>query len=283
MIIGKRRAAAKHLEIGTPLGSRRQLRQQLHNITTFIVDSSSLIKNTYQFSGAWSLYASRDEMISAAHNALLNNDEPGLQSLKNSLPPSKSTALSPISSGNQTISWSTWHNGGDYTTFWCGDITAMLHHADLTDNEREQVMLEARKAISRGLIAYAVGSSLTSFLPARPEHNIEQVGLIFVKPTVYPGVETTVRQIKAQGIDIMYVSSDDTYTTTAVAHLTGLSNKDAIAITITAGRLSAMHSQLYAKSTPELYQRLVASYPIGSLATVSAPLPEFWRNFKTAL
>lgn len=283
MIIGKRRAAVKHLEIDMPLGSRRQLRQQLHAITTFIVDSSSLIKDTYQCNGTWSLYASRSDVITAAHNALLNNDEPGLRSLRNSLPPSKNMAHSPINSGSQTISWSTWHNGSDYTTFWCGDITAMLHHADLTDNEREQVMLEARKAISRGLIAYAVGSSLTSFLPARPEHNIRQIGLVFVKPTVYPGIETTLRQIKAQGIDIMYVSSDDTYTTTAVAHLTGLANKDDIAITITAGRLSAMHSQLYAKSTPALYQRLVASYPVGSLATVSAPLPEFWHNFKTAL
>ena len=283
MIIGKRRAAAKRLEIGTPLSSRRHLRQQLRNITTFVVDSSSLVKNTYQFHSTWSLYANKNEVVTAAHNALLTNNEPGLQSLKNSLPPSKDRAHAPINSGSQILSWSTWHNGGEYTTFWCGDITSMLHQANVTDTEREQLMLEARKAISRGLIAYAVGSSQTSFLPARPEHSIEQLGLIFVKPTVYPGIETALQQIKTRGIDIIYVSSDDTYTTTAVAHLTGLADKDDIAVSLTAGRLSAMRSRLYAKSTPALYQRLIASYPIGSLATVSAPLPEFWRNFKTAL
>lgn len=283
MIIGKRRAGAKHLKIGAPLRSRRRLSQQLRHITTFVVDSPSLIKNTYQFNATWSLQMDRNEIIVAAHNALIATEEPRLQLLKNSLPLSKNTSHAPIDGGSQVLSWSTWHHGGDYTTFWCGDVTTMLHHANLTDTEREQLMLEARKAISRGLIAYAVGSSLTPSIPSRPEHNIERLGLIFVKPTVYPGIETALQQIKAHGITVMYVSSDDTYTATAIAHLTGLAAKDDIALTLTAARMQAMHSRLYAGSTTVLRKRLIASYPPDSLAVVSEPLPEFWRSFRAAL
>lgn len=283
MIIGKRRMRAKRLEIGTPTSSRRHLRQQLQHIRTLVVDSSSLIKDTYQFDSAWSSHMDKNEVVTATYNALIATDELKLRSLRNNLPPSKDAAHAPISGDYQTLSWSTWHHGSDYKTFWFGDITSMLHHADITDTEREELTLRARRAISRGLIAYAVGSSLTPSLPARPDHDIEQLGLIFMKPIVYPGTETALRQIKSHGIDILYISSDDTYTTTAVAHVTGLAEKDEIAVALTARRLPTMHCRLYAGSTPILYRRLIAPYPTGSLATVNVPLPEFWRDFMATL
>ena len=283
MIIGKRRRAAKQLEIGTPLSSGRQLRQQLHSITTFVVDSSSLVKDVYRFHSTWSPYSNKATLLTAAHNALLATDNPELQLLKDSLPTNTHTTHAPVDSGNQILSWSTWHNGGEYTTFWCGDVTAMLHHANLTDTEREQVTLEARKAISRGLITYAVGSSTTTTQPTGPEHTIEQVGLIFVKPTIYPGTEIALQQIKAHGITVVYVSSDDAYTTTTIAHLTGLSTKNSVAVTLTAERLPAIKTQLYAGATPALYKRVLDSYHAGTLAVVTAPLAEFWQNFRNAL
>lgn len=283
MIIGKRRTAVKQLRLASPLRSRRRVKQRLQHITTFVVDSSSLVRDRYDFDATWSLSMHKENIVLAAHNALTATDNPELLLLKKSLPPTKITVHTAVNSGNKKISWSTWHHGGDYETFWCGDITTMLHYANLTDTDREHIMLEARKAISRGLIAYAVGSSTSATLPTNPSHTIEQLSLIFVKPIMYSGVETTLQQIHKQGISVVYISSDDTYTTTAIAHLTGLATTNDIAVSLTPSRIARMQTKLYASATPVLRQRLVDSYPVDSIAEVTGSLPEFWRNFRKAL
>lgn len=284
MIIGKRRQRVKQLDIGTPLRSgKRALRAQLLQVTTLVLDTSSLITDSYKFVSARSIHATQDEIITVAHNALSTTLNSKLLKLSATLPVTKNAAGPPIGGGKRSITWSTWHHGGDYMTFWFGSVTAVLHHADITDTERETIMLDARKAISRGLIAYAVGSCLTHTAPARPDHNIVDIGLIFVKPILHRGTETALKQVKARGIDIVIVSAEDTYTTTAVACVAGLTERGNIAVTLTAERINSMHSALFSGCTPALRRQLVASYPAGTVAIASVPLPEFWLEFTAAL
>jgi len=123
---------------------------------------------------------SQSDIFTCAQHALLGVTDFTLQVLQRSIPQVPATAHRPISTGNTSdIAWATWHHGKDFYTYWCGDVTAVLHHASLTDTERETVLLRARKAEGQGMQTFATGAKLTHQAPRAVEFDIEHIGLIF--------------------------------------------------------------------------------------------------------
>lgn len=266
------RAIKQFVDDETPL-SAHSLRQ----LTTIIVDTPSLISDHYHFVGAWSNDMESGEVIAIATHALTGATSTKPCAIRACLPPPIQAGYPPIATTDHTLTWASWHHGGDYETYWFGDITTLLHYADITDTEREQLMLKARKAIAEGQLAYAVGLSLTPGLPRTPQLVMTQVGLIFVTPSVHSGTISAIHDIKKQGIAIIYASHDDTYTVTAVAQLVGVAAKNETAITMTTGRVKAMQHTLYASATPAAIHQLVASLPSKSSLKVTGRITDFWQ------
>lgn len=123
-----------------------------------------------------------DDIFTCAHHALLGASDQAIKTLRQSLPPVSVAAHKPVSTGAKSgVAWATWHHGKDFYTYWCGDVSAIIHNASLTDTERETVLLHARKAEASGMHAFATGAKLTHQVPHTLEQHIEHIGLIFVR------------------------------------------------------------------------------------------------------
>lgn len=270
------RAVKQFVDDETPLTAH-----SLRHLTTIIIDTPSLISDHYRYVGAWSGDMESDEVTAIAAHALTGAANAMPQAMRACLPPLTQANHPPITTADHTLTWASWHQGGDYQTYWFGDVTTLLHYTDITDTEREQLTLKARKAIAEGQLAYAVGVGLTPELPHAPQPIITRVGLIFVTPSVYSGTISAIHDIKEQGIAIVYASRDDTYTVTAIAQLVGIAAKNETAITMTTGRIQAMQHTLYAGATPAAIHRLVASLPPESSLKVTGRITDFWQAART--
>lgn len=272
------RAVKQFVDDDTPL-SARSLRQ----LTTLIVDTPNLIGDHYRYARAWSGAMESDEVVAVATHALTGATNAMPCAVRACLPLLTKAGHPPIATADHTLTWASWHHGGDYETYWFGDITTLLHYADITDTEREQLTLKARKAITEGKLAYAVGQSLTHELPHAPHQVITRVGLIFVTPSVHSGTISAIHDIKKQGIAIVYASHDDTYTVTALAQLVGIAAKNETAITMTTGRIQAIRHTLYAGATPAALHQLLASLPPESTLKVAGRITDFWQAARSLI
>jgi len=124
----------------------------------------------------------QSDIFACAQHALLGATTTSLQSLRQSIPQVPAAAHKPVSTGTKSgIAWATWHHGKDFYTYWCGDVTAVLHNASLTDTERETMHLRARKAEAQGALVFATGAKLTHKAPHTLESDIEHIGLVFAR------------------------------------------------------------------------------------------------------
>lgn len=125
---------------------------------------------------------SQSDVFACAQHALIGASTRTLKSLQLSIPQVPAAAHKPVSTGTKSdIAWATWHHGKDFYTYICGDVTAILHNASLTDTEREATLLRARKAEAQGALVFATGAKLTHKAPHTLEQNIEHIGLVFAR------------------------------------------------------------------------------------------------------
>lgn len=137
------------------------------------------------YAGAWSPDLAEHDIATSASHALIGAVDETYGVVKACLTQARTSTQQPINIGhNKHLTWATWHHGREYETFWFGDVTALLHYAHITDTEREQLMLNARKAASRGQTAYATARAITVAVPSKPQINLTDVGLIFTAPII---------------------------------------------------------------------------------------------------
>jgi len=147
--------------------------------TTSVVSDQKII-----IDGTWAIdpLISQSDVFACAQHALLGATTSALKSLMRSIPKVPAAAHEPVSTGTKSgISWATWHHGKDFYTYWYGDVASMLHHASLTDTERETMLLRARKAETQGTLVFATGAKLTHKAPHTLETGIEHIGLVFAR------------------------------------------------------------------------------------------------------
>ena len=137
------------------------------------------------YAGYMSIDASEDQLIIAAHQSLMGAPDHEFDDVIACLPTSTAPTHAPIHVGYAPqLNWATWHHGGEYKTYWFGDSATLLHYAHLTDTEREQLLLASRRAVSQGKTVYAVGTTVSAFIPMKPQIIITGVGLIFTSTSL---------------------------------------------------------------------------------------------------
>lgn len=142
-------------------------------------------QNYIKYAGTWSPQLAADDTVTSASYALAGAIDEAFQAVKVCLPPVHAPLHQPINVGHNThLTWATWHHGKEYETFWFGDVMTLLYYAHVTDTEREQLMLNARKAESRGRTAYATARNITASVPSKPQIDLTHVGLVFTAPFI---------------------------------------------------------------------------------------------------
>lgn len=256
---------------GTP-AYRTAAKGQVATITRYIVDTANLTDGQLVFDRAIALGNSQENPLEIARRALVGSTDP----LAHAIGPGRHSAA-PVQIIPGKVTGTIWHHGTGYTSAWVGKPSSIAHHAKLSDNEREALLLQARKLAAHGSIVYAVAISAHTDLPASYRDQLSNVaGLLVLHPVLYPGTEEVVGRIHASGADIIYISKDTEHTVQTFAAASLIADQTSIPFVYRPGRPLPESAQLYASLDDTTYAKVLASLKNDRAVVVDGPLPVFW-------
>ena len=211
-----------HFGVTVPrLGVPRSVRRRANGIDTIIIDSSALSDGALIFAQAYGVDTDAHSIIDMAHRALVGNTADRSQLIRTGLPHFTAPPYDPVTSHEGKLTHSSWHHGESFQTYWIGEVTDIIHYADLTENEREQFAHTAHKFATQGRHVYAVGYSKTSQPPkaAPAADSLTSIGLIAFHITLHPETVLALEELRTVGIRVVYASCDSPSAATTLAHL----------------------------------------------------------------
>ena len=258
------------------------IRRRAKRIDTIVIDSTALTDGRLNFAQSYSLDISPKEVTAIAQRTLIGNTSPRSQLLRDSMGDHASLPYDPVSSHDGTLTHSSWHEGELYRTYWLGEVADIINHTDLTDNEREKLLIAARSYSARGRQVYAAGVSLTRSLPgARPKGGtLRSVGLVSFHYTLHPDTPYAIEKIKQEDIDIIYASTDSVLNTTTLAHLSCLVPATILAKNAKIVSVSTA-DPVIGGFTPEEKERFCRRFNPATTLFVNEPLIQFWNHFSS--
>lgn len=203
------------------LGVPRSIQRRAADIDTIVIDSSALTDGTLTFAQAYGVDTNPHDIVDIAHRALVGNTANRSKLIKAGMPRVATLPYDPMVSHEGRLTHSTWHHGEVYQTYWLGEVSDVIHYADVTENEREQLIHTAHKFGTQGRRVYAVGRTTTARPPtATPaSHSLASVGLITFHVALHAETAFAIEQVRAAGVRIVYASSDTPGAVTMLAHL----------------------------------------------------------------
>lgn len=260
--------------IGTAAAKKRA-----QAIRTIIIDTHSLSNEQLSLDRAIRYGGSGHDPLTVAQRALV-----GQRSILAPALPTLTSATAPVAILSGRVQGTVWHHGAAFTAAWVGPATSIAHHANLTDTEREQLLLQCRKLAAHGSTVYAVAYSEHAKAPTSYNKTDAQVvGLLVLHPHVHHGTEEVIARIREAGIAIVYASKDTEHTVQSFAAASLLAPNHAAPFVYRPGRTLPVNAELYASLTATIRQKLITSYPSEHTLVVDEPLPEFWHTFATFL
>ncbi len=257
-------------------------RRQLTNISTVFIDTANLTSGQLKFDRVISL----DPGVNAlriATTALIGQKTPLRDALTAEYPAPIDTKT-PLRICNDAVQGSIWHHGQAFLGFWVGKPTSIVHHADLTENEREALLLQSRQLAAHGSIVFAVSYSEQNTEPKTYSDTRSRIaGLIVLHPTLYPGTESTVADMHAHGLRIIYASSDREHDVQVFARACCLLTGKLVPFVWRPGRELPTDHIVYAGLDTVAYKKLLSMYPAETRITAKDPLPLFWKQFSHLL
>lgn len=276
------RAFASHyFGVIPPLGIiPASLRRRADTIDQVIVDSSVLSDGSLVFDRAWSFDAPAADVTHAALRATIGNTDERSRAIRNALV-TETVAYDPIVSNAGELISSTWHHGSDFSSFWLGAPERLTHYCDVTESEREQIRLEARRANGEGSIVYAVATGISKTPPVQTprQHHLTFVGLVRFHPNLYPGTLSAVAAMREAGIAIRYLSRDSAATVETLATLACIAPTQVIAYRPIYTAAPPLDQPLYAELSATTLSALTKKIRTPRTLRVDDPLPAFWRTF----
>lgn len=254
------------------------LKRKARAITTIIIDTPALTDGSYTLQRIMPLTHSTADILRAAHDALSNQDDTLAHHLSAALPPVSRSSHKPITSSLDPVHHTTWHNGATYTTYWFGDPIVLLQRSGLSDTEREHIRLMIRKLSTGGDCLYATAVSTSREWHPHQATPVDLLGLVALRPKVYPGTLAVISAMKRQGITIIYASSQYDATVLAVARTAQLVPRTIVSARH-ASRTLPMHERLYSELTHAEKKHLVSQFSLPSAVAVNEPLTVFWRAY----
>ena len=258
----------------------QSIRRRIQAVTHLIIDTGQLSDDSLVFDHAWSLDGELAEVKDSARRALVGTASPRMMHLRSALGDVDPQPHEPVSHDEGRLTSSVWHHGEVYQSYWLGDPERILQIADLTEAEREAILMKVRKASRDGQLVYATGRAMAAELPHTPHsyrrtQKLVSIGLLYFTPQLYPDTTQAVRKLQTYGITVIYASCDARHMVEAIAPLAGISSRQAIPIVSTHGGHLPLDQVYYAELSNAEIQRIFHYYPEGSVILARHPLPEF--------
>ena len=261
-------------------GVSRATRRKAADIQTIIVDTNNLATGTLRFSHSVVAIGSDARLRQAAAKALAGHDTAESRTIMQALDAS-AAKIEPIAAPNDIVLGSVWHHGEGFEAVWIGSLASITHYADITENEREKLHMLGAKLAHEGTVAYAVASSKSASQPHRyRDVRATYLGLLMFRPTLYPGTEQTVADIRAHDIQIVYASQNPEHVAQSFAHLSCITTGPAVAYRYRRGHPLPLDRLLYAHLPAAQRQQIINHYGTDALV-VRGSLVAFWQQLKT--
>jgi magnesium-transporting ATPase (P-type) len=257
--------------------SVRQATALATSLRTIVVDTAHLTDGGQRVTQSWVATQEPANPQKTAYLATIASTSPLMRGLHKATH-EPSSIEKPAAAGSEEVEWSAWHDGSHFHLTVVGSIERMLHLCEVTENEREQIILQARKLSRSGMIVYATARG-TSDRSALPTDNLNFEGLVACALTLLPGTTQAMSDLRTRGINIIYITSEPEDIATGIAHIAGL----------TTHPKSARHADFATSSDHTIYahanrvntRRIIASLPQPlivarhSLATLAALLDAY--------
>lgn len=238
--------------------SVRQAASLATSLRTIVVDTAHLTDGTQVFAQHWVATEQPTDPRKTAHLATIASSSPLMRGLHHATNLQPTRDEKPAATGSEDVQWSAWHDGSRYQLTVVGSIERILHLCEVTENEREQIILRAR-TLGRGRHIVFATARATSDHATLPTDTLIFEGLVACTLTLLPGTTHAISRIRAHDIRLVYITAQPEAMATAIAHAAGLTTHPKSARH--ADFTSFTEHTIYAHATRINTRRILASLP----------------------
>lgn len=255
------------------------LRRRAKSIQTVVIDARALSDGSLSFPKTIGIDETDSSILENARRALVANTSPLATRLRDALGRTSGTPYDPNDSSDGKFIRSSWHHGATYWSYWLGKLPDILHFADLTENEREQLSAISRRENSSGCQTFGVAFSHDTKLPGRQpaKQSLREVGVLSLQRTVYPDAAFAIEQMREAGIEVVLATDEDADTTTMLAHTTCLTPATVLAVDASHHRAQTT-DQIVAHLCEKERGNFVRKFDQETTLFVSEPIGPFWEQ-----
>lgn len=235
-----------------------QARALATSLRTIVVDTAHLTDGRQVVTRSWLATQEPADPLVTAHLATVASTSPLMKGLHDATTMPLMRKERPAATGSGDVEWSAWHDGSRFTLTVTGGIAHVLGRCDVTENEREQIILQARKFTHGHHIVFATATGTSDQATLSTETLIFE-GLVVCSLSLLPGTAHAIARLRALDIRLAYITTEPEDTATAIAHAAG----------ITIHPKTARHADfanspdhaIYAHATRVNTRRIIASLP----------------------
>ncbi len=252
----------------------QSVRERTRRITTLIVDTPCLTDLSLTYSHTWSLHESTSEVLTDALRALVGHT--GTEAHRIRLALNQPSPLSHPVELDETngIYTTTYHRGDMFEHVSLGDVKTLLRQCDITENERERIILTAREQAHTGHVVYAVAHATSKLKRAPQAKSFSFAGLVSFSVKLYPNTELAIERLREMGFTLVYASSDSSEIVSTLAHASCLAPVSVLPVRSVSHHVPA-GQPLYSELSEREKAHLVAHYPSDATLVVMHPLSVF--------
>lgn len=213
----------------TPLGRPpSHVLDEVRQLKTLVVDTPHLTSGYQTFESYWLLEGASGSPEEIAYRATTQSHHLLMRGLNESLSHRHSKPTEPASRGDGKVAWTSWYHGETFEIDLAGSIEEVLVYCDVTENEREQVMMTARSLAHGGHLVYATAHG-SSNEPAPTHGNLSFCGLVVTTLHLSSGTLQALTELRNHGIQVVYMTDEPEDLATHVADIAHLTSHPKIA------------------------------------------------------
>ena len=207
----------------SPLGGvPSRVGHEIASLKTIVVDTAHLTHGYQTYQTAWTLQANEITPEETAYKATIASSHLLMKGLRDALTSTYHDSTEPAASGSGVIDWSSWYHGESFEVTVAGSIEEVMSYCDLTENEREQIIIQARSMAHGNYIAYGTARGVSA--DAKPKlGDLHFTGIVVTELHLLSGTIAALTELHHRGINVVYMTAEPediaTHIATA-AHLT---------------------------------------------------------------
>lgn len=197
----------------------KRMKHFLHGVDVVIIDTDNIASDTLTYHNV--SLGDPEKCLRAVTHATYGAEELTYRSLARAVPVIEATYEPVVIDVTTTYARTVWHEGALYCTYGVGTPGDLLPYLDCTENEREHIINECRRALADGFEPYITASATHPTLDT-PLHGMEFLGIVIVARELLPDALAAVTSLRDHGITVRYLSKDPEYIVSSLAHRVGI-------------------------------------------------------------